>query len=66
MIKKIDFETKYGKINLNNGTSNISSTNSRTNSILNENNNLDISISKASQLNDRLSKKIEEFKKKNL
>ena len=68
MMKKIDFESKYGKINLNNGSSIISSTNSRSNSILNEsnNNNLDVSISKASELNDRLSKKIEEFKKKNL
>ena len=68
MMKKIDFESKYGKINLNNGSSIVSSTNSRSNSILNEsnNNNLDVSISKASELNDRLSKKIEEFKKKNL
>ena len=68
MIKKFDFEAKYGKINLNNGTSIVSSTNSRSNSILNESNsnNLDVSISKANELNDRLSKKIEEFKKKNL
>jgi kinesin family protein 6/9 len=68
MMKKIDFESKYGKIKLNNGSSIVSSTNSRSNSILNEsnNNNLDVSISKASELNDRLSKKIEEFKKKNL
>jgi hypothetical protein len=68
MMKKIDFESKYGKINLNNWSSIVSSTNSRSNSILNEsnNNNLDVSISKASELNDRLSKKIEEFKKKNL
>jgi hypothetical protein len=68
MKKKIDFESKNGKIKLNNGSSIVSSTNSRSNSILNEsnNNNLDVSISKASELNDRLSKKIEEFKKKNL
>ena len=68
MMKKIDFESKYGKIKLNNGSSIVSSINSRSNSILNEsnNNNLDVSISKASELNDRLSKKIEEFKKKNL
>ena len=61
-------ENKYGKINLNNWSSIVSSINSRSNSILNEsnNNNLDVSISKASELNDRLSKKIEEFKKKNL
>ena len=52
-------ESKYGKINLNNGSSIVSSTNSRSNSILNEsnNNNLDVSISKVSELNDRLSKK---------
>ena len=59
MIKKFDFEAKYGKINLNNGTSIVSSTNSRSNSVLNESNsnNLDVSISKANELNDRLSKK---------
>lgn len=64
MIKKLDFESKYGTINL---VTNTASQNVLTNkSISMTTNNLNnlSSISHASELNDRLMKKVDQFKAK--
>lgn len=64
MIKKLDFESKNGKINMSTGmadssapTSNYGSSRGGENSVLNGS-----SISHATELNERLSKKVEMFK----
>lgn len=65
MIKKLEFESKYGKINLSTGFANpnnvslgmMGSNTNNTSTILNQS-----SISQATDLNERLQKRVEQFK----
>ena len=57
MIKKIEFENKNGKIDFSNLNSSVLTNNNFINNNLNES-----TISQASELNEKLSKKLEQLK----
>lgn len=64
MIKKLDFESKYGTINLQTNTASQNVLANKSISMTSNNLNNLSSISHASELNERLMKKVDQFKAK--
>ena len=64
MIKKLDFESKYGTINLLTNTASQNVLANKSISMTSNNLNNLSSISHASELNERLMKKVDQFKAK--
>lgn len=65
MMKKFDFESKYGPINLASKTASTMNLSKNNISMMSNNLNNLSSLSHASELNERLAKRVEEFKAKN-
>ena len=65
MMKKFDFESKYGPINLASKTASTMNLSKNNISMMSNNINNLSSLSHASELNERLAKRVEEFKAKN-
>ena len=65
MMKKFDFESKYGPINLASKTASTMNLSKNNISMMSNNLNNLSSLSHASELNERLAKRVEEFKARN-